>query len=417
MPPLSRSARVTIVVCAFLGWAAAGSIMALMPLAGRSIAESFVGKQSGLINTWFGRYICAFLLGAACGGILFGWIGDRIGRAKAMGWSILCFSLFTGVTYFATDPWQVLVLRFVACLGVGGMWPNGVALASEAWSNVSRPFLAGLIGTSANLGFVLMSVVSGTVGLTVDNWRWIMLVGAVPALLGVFSLCCVAESPMWKASQQGKAASDKEGRKATLGEVFRPPLLQYTIIGILLGAVPLLGNWGGANWLVPWANEVQDKSSIQELKSWTQGMKSAGGAIGAFLGGWIASMVGRRTTYFVMSLLALLASGYIYWFLTPLSPSFLPWVFVIGFFGTIFFGWLPLYLPELFPTRVRATGTGAAFNLGRVITAFGVLGKASLLSHFGGDYGQAGRVTSLVFIIGMIVILFAPDTSKMKIDR
>ena len=119
----------------------------------------------------------------------------------------------------------------------------------------------------------------------------------------------------------------------------------------------------------------------------------------------------------MVSLGSLLAGGYIFWFLNPLDPAFPKWVFAMGFIGTIFFGWLPLYLPELFPTEVRATGTGVTFNFGRILSALGVLGAGGLMVLFEGDYARVGRITSLIYALGMVVILFAPDTSRTRLDE
>jgi hypothetical protein len=130
------------------------------------------------------------------------------------------------------------------------------------------------------------------------------------------------------------------------------------------------------------------------------------------VGGWLASVFGRRTTYFVVSLVTLLLNLSIYRLLRPGDPGFLPAVFVVGLVATVFFGWLPLYLPELFPTRVRATGSGVTYNFGRFASAAGVLGAGALMTLFQGDYARVGEVTACVYGLGMVVILFAPDTSK-----
>ncbi len=422
---LTTGGRIAILATAFLGWMFAGTIMVIVPLAGRTALISMGITDEGQVGKWFAWYICAFLLGAAGGGWLFGTLGDRIGRAKAMGLSILWYSLFTGAMVWVQSPTQFLLLRFVACMGVGGMWPNGVALASESWSNVSRPLLAGLIGTSANLGFVLLGVLSSenwlTANLTAmldidlaihpDNWRWVMIVGALPAPLGLLALTILPESPRWLA-QRG-AAENAAGHMRF--EVFRPPLLRLTLVGIVLGTVPLLGNWGGANWLVPWADQVGGDENTY-LKSQTQTIRSTGAALGSLLGGWLAAVFGRRSTYFAISLFSLASSAYLFWFLTPNDPSFLQWVFVLGFFGTIYFGWLPLYLPELFPTHVRSTGSGVTFNFGRIFTAVGVLAVGEIIRQFNGDYARVGQITSLVYLAGMIFICFAPDTSQRQLD-
>ncbi|MFV2066765.1 MAG: MFS transporter [Pirellulales bacterium] len=412
-PRRETRGHVLVVLTAFLGWLFAGVIMVIIPLAGRAANVSFFGPlREAAVGDWFSRYICAFLLGAAVGGLLFGWLGDRVGRARAMGWSIVCYSVLTGVSYFVASPSQLLVLRFLACLGVGGMWPNGVALASEAWPNVSRPLLAGLIGTSANLGFMLLALIAIYKPITPESWRWVFLIGAAPAALGFFVLWAVPESPRWLAATR---SGDSRRVRSPVVEIFQSPLLKYTIIGIFLGMIPLLGNWGGGNWLVPWAGQVGGADN-PFLKAWTQWTRSSGGAVGALLGGWLASRFGRRTTYFFVSLASLVASMVVYWKLRPGDPGFLAGVFVVGFVGTIYFGWLPLYLPELFPTRVRATGTGVTFNFGRIATAFGVLGAGQLMVLFHGDYARVGQVTCWVYLLGMIVICFAPDTSKAQLQ-
>ncbi len=410
--PLSRRQRWIVLVTAFLGWMCAGIIMSISALALPDAMRSFGETDEGVIGEWIGFFICAFLLGAATGGLVFGFIGDRVGRAKGMGLAILWYSGWTGVTWFVTGPEQLLVLRFVACMGVGGMWPNGVALASEAWSNVSRPMLAGLIGTAANVGFVLLAFLATKWDLTPESWRWVLLVGAAPLVLAIVVFLFVPESPSWL---EKRATAPVGPAPSTIGRVFTPPLLSVTLIGIGLGAVPLLGNWGGANWVVIWASKVGHEIGEPELKAVTQGLRSAGGALGSLLGGWIATLVGRRTSYFAISLMALATTMYTFWLLDPLDPLFQPFVFAVGFFGTVYFGWLPLYLPELFPTEVRSTGTGVTFNFGRILSAFGVLGSGAIVRHFEGDYSRVGRVTCLVFLLGMVIICFAPDTSRRKL--
>jgi MFS family permease len=413
--PLSGRRRGLILACALLAWMCAGILMAIPPLAARPAVAAMGVTDEALRGRWFSWYVCAFLLGAAAGGFGFGRIGDRFGRAKALGWSVLTYSLLAGACYFVRTPEQLLVLWFLACTGVGGVWPNGVSLVSEALPGFSRPWISGLFGTTANLGLMLLALLAVWRPITIEDWRWVFLVGCAPAMIGVIVLAFVAESPAWIASQH--LAADRQTNASLVNEIFRPPLLRFTLIGILLGAIPLLGNWGATNWLVPWANQVQERTGADDLSAWTQWMRSGGGAVGSLLGGWFASICGRRTAYFLMSLISLAASSYIFHWLTPLDHTFLAWVFIQGFFGTIYFGWLPLYLPELFPTRVRATGTGVTFNWGRILTAVGVLLGGQLMLTFDGDYARVGQVTSLVYALGMVVICFAPDTTGRRLEE
>jgi MFS family permease len=359
---------------------------------------------------WIARYNASFLLGAALGGLLFGWIGDWQGRVRAMALSIVCYTLFTGAAFFAATPESLLALRFLTGLGVGGMWPTGVSLASEAWSDVSRPLLAGVLGTAANVGIVAMGVISWKVrSVTADDWRWVMVVGALPFVLGVLVWALVPESPNWLA---GRGTGPAKKPAASLDTVFRPPLLSRTVLGVCLGIIPMLGGWGATQWMVMWSEAVAPITNPEE-KAFTIVMRAAGGTIGSLIGGWVANQLGRRTTYFVISLVSWGMCEYIYLALNPQrDASFQMWVFAAGFVTTIFFGWLPLYLPELFPTAARATGTGVSFNFGRIATAFGVLWTGWLVAAFHENYSRAGSLISLIYAAGLIVILFAPDTTK-----
>ncbi|MFN0199324.1 MAG: MFS transporter, partial [Planctomycetaceae bacterium] len=367
---LSHNARIIILTAAFLGWACSGLQMAVMNLAARPATMEYI--QNGLVTPdrafdpanlikfsstekiqlsesqvkvigkvrnpqWFSWYNCSFLIGAAFGGLVFGGIGDRFGRVKAMGVSILCYSLFAGLGFYTVAPEQLLVLRFLSAMGVGGMWPNGVALASEAWSDASRPMLSGLIGASANFGIVAVGIVGYYWTVTPDSWRWLLLVVASPFLLGVWVLMFVPESPQWLAVRaKGQLESLTSQKKSSMGvaEVFRPPLLKLTLIGIGLGAIPLLGGWGVTGWFIPWTDSVFGLSD-QSAKALTSIQRAGGGALGSLLGGYLANLFGRRTVYFFISLISLAMAEYIFFFQTPHNFSFGIWVFALGFVSTV----------------------------------------------------------------------------------
>jgi MFS family permease len=135
------------------------------------------------------------------------------------------------------------------------------------------------------------------------------------------------------------------------------------------------------------------------------------------IGSQLANLFGRRVTYFAISIGSTVLTCGMYVFLNPMSPTFLPVLFVQGFVTTLFFGWLPLYLPELYPTEVRAAGIGLTYNFGRIISAMGVLAAGTMMAWSGGDYARVGTITGAVYALGMIVIWFAPDTSGKLGDR
>ena len=238
-------------------------------------------------------------------------------------------------------------------MGVGGRWPNGGALISEAWPTASRPLLAGVLGTAANVGIFLTFKLGKYKAVTDDDWRWVMLLGASPIILAVISWILVPESPLWlKKKREGD--SEPEKAQVSTKDVFSGKLLPVTIVGILLATVPLLGGWGSANWAVFWAGQVGDEIGDPDLKANVGMARSLTGIFGSFLGGWIASKVGRRRSYLLTSIICLASSQLLFWYLDPSTQfAFLVTFGILCFFSGIFFGWLPLFLPELFETTLQ----------------------------------------------------------------
>lgn len=406
-PALLRD-RVVVLIAAVLGWVFAGIQLGLMPLASLSVSQDLMGEAytNPVAGVWFSYYTAALMLGAACGGILFGNLGDRYGRARTLGVSILTFGVFGIAGYFASNQPQLLVLRFVVGLGIGGTWPNGVSLMAEFWSRLSRPTLAGLMGMGANVGILLMSQFGRILTVTPETWRELMVWAGIPGALGVLVLLRVPESPQWL---QTRGMTRK--KNIPMGELLEAPMRRTTLVGIALGAIPLVGAWAASKWMIPWADVMGQAANQPGYKASTQMYWAIGATIGGLLGGHVGGLLGRRLSYFVISLATTAVTLGVFLGLEPLHPGFLPAVFVQGVIATMFFGWLPLYLPELFPVRVRASGTGIAFNSGRFISAAGVLAAGGLIHLFQGSYPKVGAVTGLVYALGMIVIWFAPKAS------
>ncbi|REJ72268.1 MAG: MFS transporter [Planctomycetota bacterium] len=442
-PPLSPTAKYLILFVAFFGWFFAGVHMSITSLVMRVAAADLLpaGASEGAIGEWFGWYVCAFLFGAAAGGYLFGLIGDRIGRSRAMATSICCYSIFSGLSYFAGDTWQLLALRFLTCMGIGGMWPTGIALLSEAWSGVARPILAGIMGTAANIGILCFASLTLFWFVTPGDWRWTMLVGACPILLGLISFAFVPESPRWLAAQKSDSSDEAvlAANKVGLGEIFRPPILKTTLFGILLGTIPLFGGWGVSNWAAAWSSEAGDTANASSdktletdsgedeqpdetpdptLKSKFVISRSLPGSISSLLGGALAFYLGRKRMYFLLCVCAFVSAQMLFRLDNPRSDGFLFWTGALGFFSGFFFGWLPLCLPELFPTRVRSTGAGVSFNWGRIVTGIGVLASAAALREaFAGQYATVGQVTGFIYAVGMVAIVLAPPMSARQLDE
>jgi MFS family permease len=316
--------------------------------------------------------------------------------------SILAYSLFTGCCFFAQAPWHLGAFRFLAAVGMGGEWSLGVALVMEAWPRSHRPLLAGVIGAAANVGYALIAVFGLLFKITPQSWRWVMIAGAVPALLALLIQFLVPESERWKEAVKHKAAQP-------IREIFGSGLLTTALLAIAFSSVALIGTWGSVQWLPLWADQLAGGKN-HYAKAVTQLLSAIGAIIGCLLGALAAGKLGRRPAYFGLCLLSLVLCGYLFRFVDAYGAAFLIFVTLIGCVTAAFYGWLPLYLPELFPTRVRATGQGLCFNFGRLLAAVGALTQGQLVAAYGGSYAKAGAVITLIYILGMVLIWLAPET-------
>lgn len=476
---------------ALLGWMFDGFEMGLFPVVARTALTDLIRLSGGEVNdkvigNWNSLINAAFLVGAATGGVIFGWLGDRLGRVRAMSLSILTYALCSGLGGVATAPWQMVVIRFLAALGMGGEWSLGVALVMEVWGGRSRAMLAGIIGAAANVGYLLVAVLSiglGSFRATLEswgvpedwrNWRLLMVCGALPAVLTFFVRLFVPESHSWEKEKARGATSSWAGRDllSVLVGVFicailliswqqmdrlglsmgaeialrigamvlalvlvaccylfpifrymdragetrevRRMILGRMLIAALISGVPLLATWGAVQWAPLWAAKLQEETPnpegvVRYWKEYTQLSSSFGAIVGTIAGALLAGWIGRRIAYVLLCAVSL---GSVYWFYTgntTFDTQFVFTSFLAGATSASFYGWLPLFLPELFPTRVRATGQGFGFNFGRIIAAVGVL-QVPVLMGKPPDYALAGSTLVFIYVLGFFVIWLAPET-------
>src|SRR5438477_1788845 len=260
-PIVSASAgKWLVLAAAFLGWMFDGLEMGIFPQIARSaLGTLLVGAANENTIKWWHQIIDAcFLFGAALGGLVFGWLGDRIGRVRAMAFSILVYSGFTGLLYFVRSPQQIALRRFIAAIGMGGEWALRGALVMEVWDERHRPILAGMIGAAANVGFVIVGILGAAIGVSQNNWRIFALIGAVPALLTFFIRLFVPESQKWQDAQRIAPSRPLE-------ELFGDAKLRKTaLFAIAFASIALLGTWG----------------AVQKIPAWVGGMPNGAGAQG-----------------------------------------------------------------------------------------------------------------------------------------
>ncbi|MDA7627163.1 MFS transporter, partial [Verrucomicrobia bacterium] len=266
-----------------------------------------------------------------------------------------------------------------------------------------RPLMAGIIGAAANFGFLLIAAVSKAKEVTTDSWRWMWLVGILPALLVFFIRLFVPESERWKAS------ISKNKNNQPLKEVFSKKLIKNTCLAICFSSIALIGTWGSVQWIPVWVDQMVG-DTLPTAKS-DVGMLSAMGAIiGCLAGPLIGGGIGRRPAFFMLCLSSLLVCGALYRSGIEYGAAFKFLVFLTGMTTAAFYGWFPLYLPELFPTRSRATGQGVGYNSGRIFAAFGAIAGGQLVVAFDGDYARMGSMITLIYLAGMLMIWVAPET-------
>jgi MFS family permease len=426
-----------VLLAGFLGWLFDGYEIGLFPVIARPALKNLLGGVGDdVVGWWMGIITASFLIGAAFGGLVFGWLGDRIGRVKAMAVSILTYSLVTGFGYLAQTPDHLALVRFISALGMGGQWSLGVALVMECWPEKWRPLLAGAIGAAANVGFLLVGFTARLHEVTPDSWRWLLLVAALPAFLVVFIILAVPESERWKHSVQ-------TGASHPLREVFGPRLCGRTLLAIAFASVALIGTWGSVQWLPLWANKMVSESGFGQLRSehpdWytavgappsparaaaetivkqeagkatanMQMIQGLGAIIGTLLAPLLGARFGRRPAFFLLCLASLVVCAVTFRTIVMYTSAFLGLAFLMSLCTASFYGWFPLYLPELFPTRVRATGQGLSYNFGRIFAAVGSFTQGKLVSTFGGSYARAGAIVTLIYLAGMVLIWLAPET-------
>jgi MFS family permease len=362
--------------------------------------------------TWTGALTSMLLVGWAVGGLLFGPLCDRIGRLRTLMLTMLLYAIGTAACALAPNIEMLIVFRLVASLGIGGEWAAGAAMVAEVVPENRRVEAGALLYTAAPAGLILATLVNyqiAGVWLTSDpehSWRYIFLFGLAPAALAFIARMFVREPERWQKLKAGQSDSNIAPAPGRLAELFAPPLRTRTYWGTLV-AVIALGAWWSCNAFLPTvttglaraaaqARGYERAATLALIESWK--LRSAlvfnvGGLLGTLLTVPIAKRLGRRpmfALYFAASAAAILAT-----FGLQLEPEVrMAMFFLIGLSVFGVFGAFTYYLPELFPTRVRATGAGFCYNIGRVLAAAGpwLVGAAA----------ARGVAIQAIFFVGFI---------------
>ncbi len=372
---------------------------------------------------WTGILTSILLLGWAAGGIIFGKVADRIGRSRTLLLTIILYSIGTTACAFAPNIWVLILCRVVSSLGIGGEWAAGAAMVAEVVPEKRRVEAGALLYTSAPMGLFLATfVVYQVTGVYFNDpamsWRYVFLFGLIPAAGAFFVRLFIKEPERWKSVAA-------EGH-AKIAELFGPKYLRYTISGFCMSITALI-MWWSSNAFIPViakglaAREAQllalDPSAVEAMgQQWVKTATNSfnlGGLIGTLMTIPIAKYFGRKKMFFIYYLAA--AASIMCAFGLDLAPhTRLYMYFPIGL--TVFgvFGSFTYYLPELFPTRLRATGAGFTYNIGRVVAAGGPFLVGSIAASGANALDSATSVLFWVGIVPVIGIFLLPFVIETK---
>ena len=363
--------------------------------------------------------LAVFLLGGTVGGLLFGSMADRWGRRPSLAITILMYSVFSGLTYFAQSLWQVAVARFLVAMGVGGEWAVAASLVAEVFPPHARAQASGIFHATSVLGTWAAALAGIAAGA---HWRHVYLVGILPAVLVFWVTAKVQEPERWRAagSRAATAAGPKLGSfRALLGE---RRWRGRAFFGMLLAAVGLGSFWGVTVAGQDLAKELLLRNGVAAATATQQSkfaygiVETVGGGVGLLCFGPLCVRWGRRRTFALLHAAAFVIVP-ITCYLPRTYGELLALLPVFGFLTLGIHAGYAIYFPELFPTYLRATGTGFCFNGGRIVAASTLVLSGWLKSLPGMDLRLAISLLALLFPLGLVILLFLPETKDQPLPE
>ena len=409
-----------------LGWMFDGyETYALILTVGVALRQLVDPSQYSAIPIYAGTVIGITLLGWGIGGLIGGVLADYIGRKRTMILAILAYSLMTGLSALSWDWISFAVLRFLVGIAIGSEWATGTSITAELWPDRARGKGAGLMQCGLGIGFFLASLVWVFVSTFGPNsWRYMYLLGVLPGLFCLWIRRGIPESPLWeRSSQQRKAAQARKRRGAkldandqaltrfTLVELFADPKVRRrTVIIFLMSLTTTLAWWGISSWVPPYVASVAAKAGLPGgIWAGYTGMAYNAGAIAGYISlGFLADRFGRKPIAMAFFAAAFVMTPVLFLWTQDLTLLLVA-AAALGLFSSGIFTWMAVWLPELFPTRIRATGAGFVFNAPRFIAWVGPLISGTLIASFGG-FSQAAMGIGAIYILGLGAAFFLPET-------
>ncbi len=380
--------------------------------------------QKVAVTTASGWMTSLFLLGWAAGGFIFGVLGDRLGRTRTMMITILIYAVFTGFSGLTHTLWTFGLFRFLTALGVGGEWAAGASLVAEVFPQRSRAMALGTLQALSAVGNIMAALVTlilSSVNLPQETWRYAFFIGAVPALLVVVIRRSVREPDLWTSAKESNEGSSNQAALGSITNLFTDPVLRRnTIAGVLLAAAGVGGLWGVGFWTPELTNvalkplHLSSKMLLQ-YKSCVFMVQQVGSFFGMIAYAQFSERTNRRTALLIFFFLSYGAIQGMFWTANSFT-SLLMWAPILGFCLLGPFSAYTIYFPELYPTRLRATGCGFCYNCARILAAFAPYALGRLALHYedplrpGFGFRMATSIVASVYVLGLFGLIIAPET-------
>jgi MFS family permease len=396
-------------------------ILAREPAIGELLGAAAPAAQ---LKQYSGYATTAMILGWATGGIFFGMLSDRWGRVKTMSATLIVYSGFTGLSGLSTSWIDFTIYRFLVGLGVGGMFGAATTLVAESVPGRMRPVALGTLQALSAFGNIIGSLVSLQIQPGADNvvggyggWRLLFFVGIIPSLLVVPIIFVLKEPEAWKRAKEAAARGDTAAIGSPV-ELFRSPRWRRnTTIGLLLGVSGMIALWGIGFFspeLISTALKGAPQETIDRVRAWGTALQDVGSGLGMVTFTALASLVSRRLAFLVSFVLGMAVTAFVFSSLETASDAY--WMLpMMGFAQLGAFAGYSIYFPELFPTRLRGTGIGFCYNTIRYLAAPApiLLGYLSAALSF----RTAAVVMSSVYLIGMVALVWAPETKDRPLPE
>jgi MFS family permease len=413
-------------IAANLGWMFDGyETFALILTVGVALRQLLDPSQFAQIPAYAGTVIAVTLLGWGIGGILGGILADYIGRRRTMIYAILAYSLITGLSALAFDWTSFALLRFLVGIAIGSEWATGASITAEVWPDHARGKGAGLMQCGLGIGFFLASLIWLYVGaLGPGAWRFMYVIGVLPALFVLWIRSGIPESQPWERTNESRrAARERQNSGAALGQE-EQALTRFTLVELfadpqsrrramlvfLLSLTTTLAWWGISTWVPPYIGSAAAKAGLpaQQWASYAGMTYNFGAIIGYASFGFLADRFGRKPVTMLFFAMALVLTPVLFLWTEDLGLLLLV-AAINGYFSLGQYSWMPVWLPELFPTRIRATAMAFAFNAPRFIAFLGPLLAGQLIVYFGG-FGTAATIVATIYVLGFAAAPFLPET-------